>query len=134
MWTGERPSVEHLRIFGCRAHVLIESGNRKKFDAKSRLCVYLGPNYEGTGDKFYDAATKRVIVSRNVVFHEAELLMDRHPFGLFNGWQPQIDLVPAESGRFPIEGGIYTDVTPQQPFIASGPSEPRFTSPRGTHY
>ncbi|TFY53550.1 hypothetical protein EVJ58_g9393 [Rhodofomes roseus] len=41
-WTGNKPSLAHLRIFGCKAYVHIPKEKRKKLDAKSVECTYLG--------------------------------------------------------------------------------------------
>ncbi len=70
VWSGRKPDVSHLRVFGCKAlaHVLDEK--RTKFESKSMPCVFLG-YYEGT--KAYPlmcVKTKRIIKSRDVVFIE----------------------------------------------------------------
>ena len=41
-FTGNKPSVMHLRIFGCKAHVHIPDTKWCKLDAKSIECVFLG--------------------------------------------------------------------------------------------
>ena len=41
-FTGNKPSVAHLRIFGCRAHVHIPDEKQRKLDAKSIECIFLG--------------------------------------------------------------------------------------------
>ena len=35
-WTGEKPNVEHLRVFGCAAYAHVVRDDRKKLDIKSR--------------------------------------------------------------------------------------------------
>ena len=46
MWhkafTGNKLSIVHLRIFGCRAHVHVPDKKHCKLDAKSVKCVFLG--------------------------------------------------------------------------------------------
>jgi hypothetical protein len=69
-WSGRKPNVSHLKVFGCKpfAHVLDEK--RTKLESKSMPCVFLG-YYEGT--KVYRlmcVKTKRIIKSRDVVFIE----------------------------------------------------------------
>ena len=39
---GERPKVDHLRIFGGTAFSFIPSDERRKLDDKSRKCIFLG--------------------------------------------------------------------------------------------
>jgi len=41
-YTGNKPSVAHLRVFGCIAHALIPKSKRSKFGSKSLQCTYLG--------------------------------------------------------------------------------------------
>ena len=41
-WTGEKPNVEHLRLFGCAAYAHVAKDDRKKLDVKSRKCILLG--------------------------------------------------------------------------------------------
>jgi hypothetical protein len=43
---------------------------RKKLDAKSIKCVYLGVSEESKAYRLYDPVNKKVIVSRDVVFEE----------------------------------------------------------------
>ena len=41
-WTGSKPSIEHLRIFGCLAHVKILEGHLKKLNPRSKPMVFIG--------------------------------------------------------------------------------------------
>ena len=41
-FTGNKPSVMHLRIFGCKAHVHVPDTKQRKLDAKSIECIFLG--------------------------------------------------------------------------------------------
>ena len=51
LFFGKKPSVGHLRVFGAPAFVKIPEGNRKKMDAKSRKCIFVG----------YDRQTDKVV-------------------------------------------------------------------------
>ncbi|GJU61827.1 zinc finger, CCHC-type containing protein [Tanacetum coccineum] len=42
MWTGCKPSIGHIRVFGCVAHVKVVSGQLQKLDSRSKLLVHLG--------------------------------------------------------------------------------------------
>lgn len=71
-WSGKRPDLSHLRVFGCSAYVLVPSGDRGKLDAKCKRGVFVGYQHDA-GQKayrIYMADTKRYIVSRNVIFDE----------------------------------------------------------------
>ena len=41
-WSGNKPSVGNLRIFGCTAYSHIPKDERKKLDSKARKCIFLG--------------------------------------------------------------------------------------------
>ena len=69
-WMEAKPSVKHLRIFGCIAYTLIPSQRLQKFNAKSGKCVLIGYNIESKAYKLFNPITKNVIVSRNVLFDE----------------------------------------------------------------
>jgi hypothetical protein len=69
-WSGRKPDVSHLRVFGCKAFTHVPDEKRTKLESKSMPCVFLG-YYEGT--KAYPLTcieTKRIIKSRDVVFIE----------------------------------------------------------------
>ena len=68
-----KPSVEHLRVFGCRAYVHIQRDKRRGLQPKSEHCIFLGYPLEYRGWKCYNPSTKKVVISRDVVFVETEL-------------------------------------------------------------
>ena len=70
-WTGEKPNVEHLRVFGCVAYAHVAKDERKKLDRKSRKCVLLGYGTETKGYRLYDLERAKVFYSRDVVFNES---------------------------------------------------------------
>ena len=80
-WTGEKPGVDGLRVFGCQVFVHIPKDERKKFDSKSRKCVLLGYGANTKGYRLYDPATGKVLHSRDVLFNE-------HKYG-FESSRPQ---------------------------------------------
>ena len=69
-WSGEKPSVEHFRVFGCIGHVHIPDAKRTKLEDKSVNYVLLGVNDESKGYRLYYPVAKKIIVSRDVVFDE----------------------------------------------------------------
>ena len=73
LWHKKKPSISHLRVFGCRAYVHIQKDQRKSLQSHSVKCIFLGYPDEYKGWKCYDPVTKRVLVSRDVIFNEAEL-------------------------------------------------------------
>jgi hypothetical protein len=71
-WSGNKPSVHHLRVFGCLAHVHVPDVHRKKLDGKSIKCVLLGVSEESKAYKLFEPVEKRIIVSRDVIFEESK--------------------------------------------------------------
>jgi hypothetical protein len=70
LWTGAKPSVNHLRTFGCIAHVKVTRPNLKKLEDRSKVMVFVGYEPGSIAYKCYDPITKKVHVSRDVVFDE----------------------------------------------------------------
>ena len=71
-WYGQKPRVEHLRVFGSAAYVHIPKDERGKLDPKSKKCVLLGYGSVQKGYRVYDRLTWKVFYSRNVKFDERE--------------------------------------------------------------
>lgn len=71
-WSGFTPTVDHFRVFGCIGHVHIPDSKRTKLDNKSFKCVLLGLSEESKAYRLYDPVSKKIVVSRDVVFDENE--------------------------------------------------------------
>jgi hypothetical protein len=71
-WSGMKPTVEYFRVFGCLAHVHVPDQRRIKLDDKSILCVLLGVSDESKAYRLFDPVSKKIIVSRDVVFEETK--------------------------------------------------------------
>ena len=71
-WCGEKPKVDHLRVFGCDAYAHVPKDKRGKLDSKARRCVLLGYGETTKGYRLYDPVRARVIHSRDVRFNETE--------------------------------------------------------------
>jgi hypothetical protein len=42
VWTSNKPSLTHLRVFGCDACVHIPKENMSKLDKKDEKCIFIG--------------------------------------------------------------------------------------------
>ena len=69
-WTGEKPKVDHIRIFGCQAFVHVPKDERKKLDSKSKKCIFMGYGTTTKGYRLYDPLKKKIVFSRDVIFNE----------------------------------------------------------------
>jgi hypothetical protein len=71
-WFGQKPDVHFLKVFGCKAHAKVTRPNLKKLDDRSVHVVFLGYAPGGKAYRCYDPASKRVVVTRDVVFDEGQ--------------------------------------------------------------
>jgi hypothetical protein len=44
VWTGKKPSLTHLKVFGCEAYVHVLNENMSKLDKKAEKCIFIGYN------------------------------------------------------------------------------------------
>ena len=70
---GKKPDVSNLRPFGCICYAHVPKDERKKFDPKSRKCLFLGYGDCVKGHRLYDLSRSKVIHSRDVIFNEKKL-------------------------------------------------------------
>ena len=73
MLFGSSPSYDSLRVFGCVCFVLLQDHERNKLQSSSRLCCFLGYGIGKKGYRCYDPISKRLRVSRHVVFWEHKM-------------------------------------------------------------
>ncbi|KAL5828135.1 hypothetical protein ACOSQ4_019932 [Xanthoceras sorbifolium] len=60
--------VDYFRVFGCIAHIAAEK--RKKLDNKGEKCFFFFVSDQSKAYKLYNPITKKIIISRDVVFDE----------------------------------------------------------------
>jgi hypothetical protein len=66
---GQKPSVSHLRPFGCKWFVL-KHGNLNKFESRSFDSILLGYTPHGRSYRVYNLETNTVVESCDVTFEE----------------------------------------------------------------
>ncbi|WZZ60567.1 hypothetical protein YC2023_060674 [Brassica napus] len=66
----KRPNVSHLRVFGCIGYAKIDGAKLKKLDDRSRMLVHLGTEPGSKAYRLYDPNSRRIVVSRDVIFDE----------------------------------------------------------------
>jgi hypothetical protein len=69
-FTGKKPDVSHLRVFGCIAYVHVPDEKRSKLDPKAEKCIFIGYSSEQKGYRCFSPFTRKLQVSRDVVFDE----------------------------------------------------------------
>ena len=70
VWSGKKPDLGHIRVFGCVAHMKIPSVHITKLDIRSKVVVYLGKEPGTKAHRLYNPKEKMIHVSRDVVFEE----------------------------------------------------------------
>ncbi|KAG7533498.1 Zinc finger CCHC-type [Arabidopsis thaliana x Arabidopsis arenosa] len=68
----KKPTVEHIRIFGCIAYAKIDKPHLKKLDDRSKILVHLGTEPGSKAYRLLDPQTRKIVVSRDVVFDESK--------------------------------------------------------------
>lgn len=70
MWTGRKPNLEGLRIFGSPVMVHIPKEKRTKWDKKSKKHILVGFPENIKGYRVYDPVKNQITTSRDVVILE----------------------------------------------------------------
>lgn len=64
------PNYSYLKCFGCLCFFSTLTTHRTKFDLKDVRCVFIGYPYGKKGYKVLNLKTKKIYVSKDVIFHE----------------------------------------------------------------
>nr|GEU51195.1 hypothetical protein [Tanacetum cinerariifolium] len=72
MWKGKRPSLGHIKIWGCEIFVRREAHD--KLEAISRKCLFIDYREESFGYLFYNPNDTVAFVARRGVFIEIEII------------------------------------------------------------
>ena len=68
VWTGRKPSLKHLQIFGSTAYSFIPKEKRTKMDSKTQKVIFVGYSEDSKAYQLYDPVSKKIIRSRDVHF------------------------------------------------------------------
>ena len=69
LWTGAKPKITHMRIFGCDAYARDEL-HASKLDSKARKCIFLGYCDNSKAYRLLEVSSNKFVKSRNVIFDE----------------------------------------------------------------
>jgi hypothetical protein len=145
LWYGRKPSLGHLRIFGCMAwvHIPKESGRQKLDDKSKRMCLvgYISDKgiykvYDPSNGKF--SGTRDVIFDEKKFFTPQQLLASAKRAPLFlrqDDDEPIVFASPNSSTHMPPATSSYPSPRPSpiihdEIVVMSGPPSPSPTSPR----
>ena len=104
LWSGQKPNISHLRVFGCLAWVHIQKKRRHKLQSKSKAMIFVGYEPGSKGYQFWDAAHQCFKISHDVKFEETHFsakeskLTQSIPAPLSNHQSPEPDNESDSSG------------------------------------
>ena len=67
-WSGRKPSVNHLKIFGSICYTHIPKEKMYKLDEVSEKCIFVGYSSQSKGYRLYNLQTDKIIVCRDILF------------------------------------------------------------------
>jgi hypothetical protein len=67
---NQPPTYNHLRVFGCLCYPNMQATSKHKLAPRSTACVFLGYPPSHKGYRCLDLSTRRIIISRHVIFGE----------------------------------------------------------------
>lgn len=70
IWTGQKVSLENLKLFGCNVMVHVPKQKRRKWDKKSIKMIFTGYDDASKAYRCIDPKTRKLHLSRDVIFHE----------------------------------------------------------------
>jgi hypothetical protein len=69
-FTGKKPDVSHLIMFGCIAYVHVLDEKRSKLDPKVKKCIFIGYSLEQKGYRCFNLSIRKLQMNRDVMFDE----------------------------------------------------------------
>ncbi|KAG7599301.1 Integrase catalytic core [Arabidopsis suecica] len=70
IWSGKKPSVDQLKVFGCVCYIHIPDEKRRKLDTKAKQALFVGYSNESKGYRVFLLNEEKIEVSRDVTFDE----------------------------------------------------------------
>lgn len=70
VFTGEKPDVGHLRIFGCTVYVHVPKEKRTKMDPLRKKGIFVGYSETSKAYRIYVPGQRQIEVNRDVTFDE----------------------------------------------------------------
>eukprot|EP00253_Pinus_taeda_P030532 PITA_30532 len=130
VWTGKKPYISHLRVFGCDAYVHVPKEKRTKLDSKFEKCIFIG--FMSKPEKEHWTTVKRVFrylcgTSDYGLCYQGRLGLDRvlDIRGFVDAdWARDLDQRRYTSGYvFNLFGGVVSWMSKKQSVVALSTTE-----------
>lgn len=72
-YSGLKPDLSHLRIYGCKAYVHIPREKRSKLEVKSVSCILVGYDDQSKAYRCFEPSQRRILINKDIVFDETNL-------------------------------------------------------------
>ena len=72
IWKNATPDVSYFRVFGCKCWYTVPKFEVQKLDPRGRVAIFVGYAENSKAYKVIDFETRKVVVSRDVLFDEAD--------------------------------------------------------------
>jgi hypothetical protein len=69
-FSRKKPSVEHLRIFGCTVYIHVPKDKRKKLEPLGKRGIFVGYSESSKAYRIYILGQYKIEISRDVTFDE----------------------------------------------------------------
>lgn len=70
LWNSKKPSVRHLKPFGCLAYYKVHNNKRHKLEAKAKRGVFIGYSRERKAYRIFDMEEGKMYETSDVIFDE----------------------------------------------------------------
>lgn len=94
IWTGRKPDVSHLRVFGSTVMVHVPKQKRLKWDRKSEKCILVGYSNDVKGYRIYNPKSNIITTSRDVVV--LEKMETENVIEVQENCSDEVNMVPVE--------------------------------------
>lgn len=116
VWTGNKPSVKHLKIYGCLAYAHLPKENRRKLEPRTRECIFIGYSNQTKGYRLWDPVIEDVIQSKHVKFIE-------NVYGYEHIYQSEIYRLPNITNEYSKVNTEKEETTPYESCTEIGENE-----------
>ena len=68
VWTAKKPSLSHLKVFGCDAYVHVPNDERIELNSKSERCIFIRYKDGLKGYNIWNQETRKVVAHIHNLF------------------------------------------------------------------